>query len=100
MIDLAIGLLLAGLVAGLVTVPFRREPSGEKEEDPVIAELEAARDAKFREIRDCENDLRTGKLERSDFERLDATLRAEAVDILEPLDAAGGRSPDPAPDNG
>lgn len=99
MIDLAIGLLLAGIVAGLVTVPFRRPPVGEGE-DPVIAELEAARDSKFREIRDCENDFRTGKLEQADFERLDATLRAEAVEILERLDAAAGGSPGPAPDNG
>ena len=100
MIDLAIGLLLAGLVAGLVTVPFRRGDSDWRGEDPVIAELEAARDAKFREIRDCENDLRTGKLEQADFERIDATLRSEAVEILERLDAARGASPEPEPDNG
>ena len=100
MIDLAIGLLLAGLVAGLVTVPFRRGDSGRRGEDPVIAELEAARDAKFREIRDCENDLRTGKLEQADFERIDATLRSEAVEILERLDAARGASSESRPDNG
>jgi hypothetical protein len=99
-IDLAIGVLLAGLVAGLVTVPFRRGDSDQVVEDPVIAELEAARDAKFREIRDCENDLRTGKLEQSDFERLDAALRAEAVEILERLDAARQPEGDPKPGNG
>ena len=99
MIDLLIGLLLAGLVVGLVTVPFRRE-SAAGGEDPVIAELEAARDSKFREIRDCEDDFRTGKLERSDFERLEASLRSEAVEILERLDAARGPSAGPTPDSG
>ncbi len=100
MIDLAIGVLLAGLVAGLVTVPFRRGDSDQVVEDPVIAELEAARDAKFREIRDCENDLRTGKLEQSDFERLDAALRVAAVVILARLDAARQPEGDPKPGNG
>jgi hypothetical protein len=99
-IDLVIGLLLAGLVVGLITVPFRRGEDDEVVEDPVIAELEAARDAKFREIRDCENDHRTGKLEQSDFERLDAALRAEAVEILERLDAARRPAGDPKPGNG
>lgn len=100
MIDLVIGLLLAGLVAGLVTVPFRRPGEVVDLENPEIAELEAARDAKFREIRDCENDLRTGKLERPDFERIDATLRSEAVEILERLDSAREQAADPKPDNG
>ena len=35
----------------------------------MIAELEAARDAKYREIRDAELDLRTGKLSDEDYER-------------------------------
>lgn len=99
MIDLLLGLLLAGLVVGLVTVPFRRG-SASGGEDPVVAELEAARDSKFREIRDCEDDFRTGKLERSDFERLEASLRSEAVEILEQLDAARGSSAGPTPDSG
>lgn len=100
MTDLVIGLLLAGIVAGLVTVPFRRSGDGAELEDPEIAELEAARDAKLREIRDCENDFRTGKLERGDFERIDAALRSEAVEIIDRLDAAGGGSSGPRQDNG
>lgn len=100
MIDLLIGLLLAGVVVGLVTVPFRREPARGGLEDPAVAELEAARDAKFREIRDCENDYRTGKLDRADFERIDATLRNEAVEILERLDAVRSGPDGAARDNG
>jgi hypothetical protein len=53
-----------------------------------VAELEAARDAKYREIRDAELDHRTGKLSDADFEAVDRGLRAEAVEILHRLDRA------------
>ena len=53
-----------------------------------LAELEAARDAKYREIRDAELDVRTGKLSDEDYADLDGSLRAEAVDILHQLDEA------------
>jgi hypothetical protein len=53
-----------------------------------IAELEAARDAKYREIRDAELDHRTGKLSDADYQALDQSLRAEAVEILRALDRA------------
>jgi hypothetical protein len=45
-------------------------------------ELESAREAKYREIRDAEMDFRTGKLSREDYEAVDAELRAEAIEIL------------------
>jgi cytochrome c-type biogenesis protein CcmF len=47
--------------------------------------LEAAREAKYREIRDAELDYRSGKLSREDYEAVDATLRAEAITILDRL---------------
>ena len=50
------------------------------------AELEALKEAKYREIRDAELDYRTGKLSEPDWRALDRTLRAEAVDILKRLD--------------
>ncbi len=53
-----------------------------------MAELEAARDAKYREIRDAELDVRTGKLSDEDYAALDGSLRAEAVEILHQLDEA------------
>ena len=59
------------------------EPSGGAER----AELEAAREAKYREIRDAELDYRTGKLSREDFAAIDAELRAEAIEILNRLEA-------------
>ena len=48
-------------------------------------ELEAAREAKYREIRDAELDFRTGKLSREDYEAIDGALRAEALEILNRL---------------
>lgn len=57
---------------------------------PEGAELEAAREAKYREIRDAELDYRTGKLSRADFEAVDGALRAEALEILNRLQAAEG----------
>ncbi len=60
-----------------------------------VAELEAARDAKYLEIRDAELDLRTGKLSQADYDALDGALRAEAVEILHRLDRArAGAVPD------
>jgi Tfp pilus assembly protein PilE len=59
-----------------------------------IAELEARKEAKYREIRDAEMDLRTGKLSDEDHRRLDRQLRAEAVVILKALDDAGAAEPE------
>jgi hypothetical protein len=72
----------------LISAPLRAE-RGRGETDPNagrIAELEAARDAKYREIRDAELDLRTGKLSEEDYGAIDRTLRAEAIEIMRALD--------------
>ena len=50
-------------------------------------ELEALKEAKYREIRDAELDHAAGKLSDEDFALLDAELRKEAVEIL---DSANG----------
>lgn len=60
---------------------------GEAEREEDRFELEAAREAKYREIRDTELDYRTGKLSREDFAATDGALRAEAVEILNRLTA-------------
>jgi hypothetical protein len=54
--------------------------------EPELADLEAAREAKYREIRDAELDHQTGKLSDDDFAALDASLRAEAIEILHAID--------------
>jgi type II secretory pathway component PulM len=79
------------LVVWVVAAPLRRGPQAV--EDEAVAErrgLEAAREAKYREIRDLEMDHRTGKLSEADFRALDRQLRAEAVEILRALDRLDG----------
>jgi hypothetical protein len=56
-----------------------------------LADLEAAREAKYREIRDAELDHSTGKLSDADYEALDSTLRAEAIEILHSIDTISER---------
>ncbi len=51
------------------------------------ATLEAAREAKYRELRDTELDYRTGKLSRADYEAISGTLRSEALAILNRIEA-------------
>jgi hypothetical protein len=82
-------IVLAGVVY-LISGPLR---AANRPEDSLgtardMAELEAARDAKYREIRDAELDVRTGKLSDEDYSALDGSLRAEAVEILHQLDEA------------
>ena len=80
-------IVVLALVVWLVGAPLRR---GTTTEDPVEVEreaLEAARDAKYGEIRELELDHRTGKLTDEDFRALDRQLRGEAVEILRRLDA-------------
>jgi hypothetical protein len=76
------------LVVLLVSAPLRGRAAARVEErDEVLrADLEAAREAKYREIRDAELDYRTGKLSEADWKRLDRELRSEAIDILRRLD--------------
>jgi len=78
-----------GAVAWLVSAPLRW--GGERMQAEVsdrVAELRAHRDAKYREIRDAELDMQTGKLSAEDHRALDRQLRAEAMEILRALDEA------------
>jgi cytochrome c-type biogenesis protein CcmF len=52
-------------------------------------ELEALKEAKYREIRDAELDHAAGKLSDEDFAILDAELRREAVEILDRANGTG-----------
>jgi hypothetical protein len=81
-------IILLVLVAVFVTSPFWRRETGSETESPVVANLEAAREAKYREIRDAETDLASGKLSEDDFERINAELKSDALEILESLEAA------------
>jgi type II secretory pathway pseudopilin PulG len=87
--EFLIVLAVLAVVVLVVSAPFRRAGRDEETEDAERAELEAARDAKYREIRDAELDHRTGKLSAADWRALDRGLRAEAVEILRRLDELG-----------
>jgi uncharacterized membrane protein YccC len=80
-----IALLLASLV-WFVSAPLRKPARLDPAGDGDRRALEAARAAKYAEIRDTELDYRTGKLSEEDFRALDRQLRAEAVEILRLLD--------------
>ncbi|MDP9136195.1 MAG: hypothetical protein M3N56_15365 [Actinomycetota bacterium] len=85
--DLLVIVVLLVIVIALVATPLRaRRGAAVVEEDAERAELEAARDAKYREIRDAELDHRTGKLSEADWRAMDRSLRGEAVEILRRLD--------------
>jgi hypothetical protein len=80
-------IVLLGLVVWLVTGPLRAGASATKDIEAARREdLEAAKEAKYREIRDAELDFRTGKLSEDDWRALDRDLRAEAMELLRRLD--------------
>ena len=84
--DFIVILVVLALVVLFVSAPLRKRSSDDATESAERAELEAAREAKYREIRDAELDYRTGKLSEADWRGLDRGLRAEAVEILRRLD--------------
>ena len=94
--NVAVALLTLVLLAAAILVisaPLRRARR-DRSEPAERSELEAARLAKYREIRDTELDYHTGKLSRQDYEPLVASLRAQAAEILVRLEALGGEVAD------
>jgi hypothetical protein len=86
--------ILAALVAAVVLRPLRTPGQTESKEQGRIEELQAAKEAKYREIRDAELDREMGKLSRDDWRSVDRDLRGEAIEILRKLDSLQGRQPD------
>ena len=92
--EYAIALVLLAVAVGLVlSVPLRRRGEEERRDETRLAELEAAKEAKYREIRDAELDHQMGKLSREDWRTVDRDLRTEAIEILRELDRLEGRTP-------
>ena len=89
-------IVLTGLVALAVAGPLRARAAGGVALDRRRDELEAAKESKYREIRDAELDFRIGKVSERDHRATDRELRAQAVDILERLDELEGSPPPPA----
>jgi type II secretory pathway component PulJ len=84
-------LVLAAIVALVVTVPLRRSEERARVEEDRRAALEAAKEQKYRDIRDAELDYRMGKLSETDWREADRELRTQAIAILRDLDALDGR---------
>jgi hypothetical protein len=87
--EVFLALVIVVLVAWFVTAPLRDRAPAEREVDPAVAELadlEARKETKYREIRDAEADRAAGKLTEEDYRRLDRELRAEAIEILKKID--------------
>jgi hypothetical protein len=77
-VEIVLALVIVAVVVWFVSVPLRRSAGdtqavSERLEDPRVAELEARKEAKYREIRDAE-------------------LRREAIEILKELDRAGAEA--------
>lgn len=70
------------LVSAYVARPLLRARPADAGEDPLLAELEAAKEAKYREIKDLDLDRAAGKLDEAEYQRQRGRLRREAADIL------------------
>jgi hypothetical protein len=90
-------ILLAAVVAAVVMGPLARRGEPERLEHSRLEELRAAKEAKYREIRDAELDREMGKLSREDWRAVDRDLRGEAIEILQELDRLEGRRPGQEP---
>jgi hypothetical protein len=80
-------IVLAGIVALFVLNPLRKPEVRARADEDRREELEAAKEQKYREIRDAELDYRMGKLAEADWREADAELRNDAMRILRDLDA-------------
>jgi hypothetical protein len=93
-VEYALALVVLGALVALVVLrPLVTGAESERQDDARRAELEAAKEAKYREIRDAELDLQMGKLSEEDHRAVDRELREEAMTILRELDRLEGRAP-------
>jgi hypothetical protein len=88
-------LVLVGVVALIVIAPLRRTDQRARVEDDRRAALEAAKEQKYRDIRDAELDYRMGKLAEREWREADRELRTQAIEILRQIDALDGRTGEP-----
>jgi hypothetical protein len=97
LLEFVLVLAVLSTAVWVIAGPLRAARQGDREEpdslpspEPVDERvaLQAAKEAKYREIRDAELDFRTGKLSEADYRALEGELRAEAIEILRALDAA------------
>jgi membrane protein implicated in regulation of membrane protease activity len=86
-------LILAAVVAAVVWRPLLMPGQTERKDQSRLEELQAAKEAKYREIKVAELDREMGKLSQEDWRSVDRDLRGEAIEILRQLDRLEGRVP-------
>lgn len=88
--EILIAIVLLCALGWFASAPLRRSNEeielAEGGEDPDRADLEALKEATYRQIRDAEIDHKQGKLSDRDWERTDSELRSEAIELLKRLD--------------
>jgi type II secretory pathway pseudopilin PulG len=85
--EIVLALVIVVVLAAFVAAPLRgRVGTGPPRESAELADLEARKEALYRQIRDAELDREQGKLSRADWERLDAELRRDAIALLKRID--------------
>ena len=87
--EFVLSLIVLAAAVVVIAAPLRHGHHSGPTVGAELASLEAAKEAKYREIRDAELDFRTGKLSAADYRALDHALRAEAIELMRRLDAAG-----------
>ncbi|MGH2907530.1 MAG: hypothetical protein ACRDKI_12285 [Solirubrobacterales bacterium] len=92
-LQIVLVLVMVSLVVTVLAYPIVKGVD-EPEADAVRAELEDAKQAKYREIRDAELDYRAGKLTEEEWHETDRELRREAMLILGKLDAGEALPPE------
>lgn len=97
-LQILLSILAVGSVIAFLAYPIVKGVD-ESEVDAVRAELEDAKQAKYREIRDAELDYRSGKLTEEEWRETDRDLRREAMAILAKIDEGSAAAPktDPTP---
>jgi hypothetical protein len=93
--ELLVIVAVVAAVVWVVSAPLRRGKVVQRDlrEASLRADLEARKEAKYREIREAEMDWRTGKLSEPDYRALDRRLRREAIELLSELDQVSNSDP-------
>ncbi len=86
--ELLLAAIMLGAVVAIIARPLRGNDHPQPREPFELAAIEAAKDAKYREILDAELDFQTGKLSEPDYREIDRALRGEAAELLRRSDAA------------
>jgi hypothetical protein len=87
-LQILLSLVVLGCLVTFVAWPLLRGVD-EPEVDAARVELEIAKQAKYREIRDAELDEKAGKMTFDQWRETDAELRREALEIIRRMDELG-----------